>query len=462
MPSPSPLSSTRAGVTHPLTFRAEEAQAKTTGEAQISLLSDGTDRFAWVFFPSGFQILATLKRLPIIDMSIAIRRGARLDETYGEAHAIEHLIVKDVLSDGPHPALHKLTPLGLETNAYTSDELTSYWGRTLHRGWRTLLDGLIEMVFHATTIDEARWQKERPAILQELYGRDEQRRVFDEVRKARFPHIDRFQVTNIGREEDILALTPERLQAAYEAAYHPKNALLIVQGLASVEELVDVLRYHPRFQAAEAKSCQRLTHEPLADLGVREHLTVHMEGGTSVERLILSSEPFAREKNDLPLWRSGYALTDLYNGAHGLFSSELRRKHGLIYSGSVDSYKLDANHRFFIASARMKASHMKKATAIWKDLWQKTCHELPRPGKDLKPFIQILRGDHGLGRAQHQLERFHDYSSYFEDRWLRQIAYPFETSMIDLPAKQIVQLLQHAPHFADLTWQEVRVLSTRS
>ncbi|MBP7006239.1 insulinase family protein [Patescibacteria group bacterium] len=462
MTPPSPLAKTRAGVTTPLAFRAEDAVAKSSGDVQITLISDTTDQFAWVFFPSGFQVLAALKRLPIIDMSLAIRRGARVDEIYGEAHAIEHLIVKDVLTDGPHPALRKLTPLGLETNAYTSDEVTSYWGRTLHRGWRTLLDGLVEMVFHATTIDEEHWKKERPAILQELHGRDENRRVFDAVRRARFPHVERFEATGIGREEDILALTPERLRAAYESAYHPQNAVLIVQGLATIEELVDVLRHHPRLQEAEKKSGARLLHGPLVDLGVRDDLTVHMEGSTGVERVLFSSHPFSRDKDGIPLWRAAHALSNLYNGAHGLLTSELRRHHGLIYSGSLASYKLDEERRYFTASARMKAIHMEKATTVWKDLWKNTCRELPHPTKNLKPFIRILQGDHGLERAQHQLERFHDHSDYLESRWLRQVSHPFETSMIDLPAKHVVQLLQHAPHFTDLSWQTIRVLSTRT
>ena len=197
-----------------LLFHPEDTLARATGRVQIRRFTSQGRACAWAFFPNGLQLLAVLKRLPIADIRVIVRHGTRHDALPGTAHALEHLVCKDVLREGPHPALRPLLALGLERNASTTLERTAYSAQTRFPGWKRLLRGLLALTFASETIDERRWLRERSAILQEIHQTRAESAISSGILAGRHPQVERFRSPGIGTTEHVMAMAADDLRAA--------------------------------------------------------------------------------------------------------------------------------------------------------------------------------------------------------------------------------------------------------
>ncbi len=443
----------------PLRFRPEDARAQRSGKPVVTIVESGPRRHAWIFLPSGLQVMAPLQKLPIIDISVTVRHGGLYDTIPGTAHAIEHLIYRDVLEVGPHPALRPLIGRGLRYNAFTQDEMTYYWGRTPYREWKDLLAGLLTLTFQATPlIEPVRWERERPAILEEIRGRDESKRISDALRAALYPHVARLRTSLLGDKSDVERLTTDDLRQVYEAVYHPGNAVVIIQGLKSVEALLAWLTQRPEAWG-NGPSYARVERGPFTDPGLDTDLTVRVAGGPSVERIIFHSQRFRSPRMRDKSWRMTWLLREIM-GRGGLVHDAFRRRHGLIYSSEFLIRRDHADFSRFILKAGMRATAMDDASAVWKELWKRACNNLKEPTADVRPFIETAFGAHRLGRASAKMQAFQDYGDGLRNEWLEQERRRPISNMGDVPPEELLPLLRDLPRFADLHWQEIRVLPT--
>lgn len=440
----------------PLRFNPEDAQAQRTGTPVVRLVEGKLQSFAWIFLPSGLQVMAPLKRLPVVNANIAIRQGAYHDEKPGTAHALEHLVCKDVLEPGVHPALRPLIRTGLRSNAFTRGEVTCYWAAAPFRSWRALLAGLLEMVFRAHPfIDHRRWKKERPAIIEEsLRERNENGRVTLAMRAAAYPAFERMGHPIDGTVEDIERLTAADLIRAYEEAYFPDNAVVVVHGFGRVEPLLRWFEDRPEaYQRGTPHA--RIASAPLMDRGLSTDLIVPVTGGPSMERVQYVSAPFP---NDDMTWRTAWLLNEIMG--NGLLNETFRRQRGFAYHiGMAHVQELDGQ-RHFEVGGRMGRANMDAARAIWDRLWKGTCRRLPKRPQDLQPFIERAIGGHAYARALARMRPPEDLRDLLFNRWLVQSRRRTLRNMLEWTPEELYPLLKRTPRFADLPWQEIRVLPT--
>ncbi len=444
------------GHSPPLRFNPEDARAQRTGKPVVRMVEGKIQSFAWIFLPSGLQVMAPLKRLPIVSAAVAIRQGAYHEEKPGTAHALEHLVCKDVLQPGVHPALQPLIGTGLRTNAFTRGELTCYWALTPFRSWRALLDGLLKLVFRAHPfIDHRRWKREQPAIIEEsLRERSENERIALAVSAAAYPTFERMRHPIDGTVEDIERLTVEDLVKTYERTYFPDNAVVIVHGFGHVEPLLRWFEARPEAHDRGAAHV-RIASAPFMDRGLSTDLVVPVTGGPSMERVQYVSAPFP---NDEANWRTGWLLAAVMT--NGLLRETFRRQHGLVYYlGMAHALGYD-DQRHFEVGGRMGHANMDTARRIWEWLWKDACKRLPKRPQDLLPFIERTIGEHAYTHAKARMGPPEDLRNHLLSRWLVQSRRRTQRNMLDWTPEELYRLLKRTPAFADLPWQEIRVLPT--
>lgn len=440
----------------PLSFRPEDARARQTGKPVVRIIEGIRRSFAWIFLPSGLQVMAPLRRLPIVHAAVAVRQGAYHEEKPGTAHALEHLVCKDVHVPGTHPALASLIRHGLHTNAFTQGELTCYWGLIPFHNWRGLLNGLLTMVFQAQPlIDHSRWKKERPAILEEsLRQRTENTRIAIAMRTAAYPAFERFRHPIDGTVEDIERLTVDDLIEAYWMAYHPNNAVIIVEGFGRVEPLLHWLETRPEAHD-HSNPHARIAFGPFKERGRKDDLLVPVSGPPSMERVQYVSGTFSN--SDLN-WRSSWLLVEIMN--NGLLGETFRRQHGLVYHfGMTNEHGFDGQ-RHFEVGGRMGRANMNAAREIWDGLWKDACCRLPKQPADLRPFLDAAIGAHALQRAKARLQIPQQMRDPLLKRWLTQSRNQAPRDALDWNTAELLSTMKRFPTFADLPWQEIRILPT--
>lgn len=446
----------------PLVFRTEDAEARRTGKVITRELTNGKDRYAWAFFPFGLQLMAPLKAQPIIDVSITIRNGAQDDTIPGIAHALEHMVCKDVFSEGVHPAYEPIIPYGLIYNASTSYERTNYFAFTQNGVWREALDALIKIVFHSETIDEARWEKERPAILQEIRSAGEDRRVWNALNALHHPQNPRKQTPILGHEADVKRITAADLKETYDRAYHPQNALIVVQGLESIEEVVSFLDQHEGLKRAAGRTNERLRRPADTELDLGVSPTITLEGGKSIEQLIMTSAPFGGNGSTPDLWRAAWILVEIMNMPGGLITQEMRRKHGFTYSASMEMDRLATGERYLDFTGKMHAKNMDEAAVVWKALWKDACLNLPKGEGSYAALLRTFNGYFDLKVAREALMAYHDQKVPLGIRWMEQNPRPMQPHMLTLTSAELAPFIALLPQLADLEWQTAKVLQMQS
>lgn len=440
-----------------LVFREEDARARETGKTVITRIQHGKDRYVWIFLPGGLQVMMPLERRPVVDVSIIIRQGTMSDEIPGIAHALEHLVCKDPLENGPHPALRSLVPIGLRSNARTVYNRTVYMARSPHHGWNRLLTGMIKMVFASEIIDEKRWFQERPAILHETRGRSDLARTREAIEAAIHPNVPRLQSTMCGSEKEILSISADDLIRAYTRGYHPQNAVIIITGMDDYHAVIRRLEHSKTLRACAAQQGPRVTHTPFEDFGIFDNLIVQVPGGRNIERLVMRSSLFPSTHGSAEMWRTSHLLTMLCNNFEGLIMHRLRKDMGLLYAGGIhrETFKSDIYHEF---EAGTSPDQMEALAAAWRALWKDTCRHILDPR--FQSHIDMMMGTYNLISAERKLGTAQEDSTAMLTSWWmsQQRRTAFKPNMYDLPKKALPDLLAQALQLADLEWQEIRVL----
>ncbi|MEM7632459.1 MAG: pitrilysin family protein [Pseudomonadota bacterium] len=179
-------------------------------------------------------------RAPVVQHMVWYRAGSA-DEPAGEsgvAHFLEHLMFKatDTLADGEFSAV--VSANGGRDNAFTSYDYTAYFQRVA-------TDRLgIMMQMEADRMRNIRFTEENVAIergvvLEERKQRTDSnpRALLGEQMNAAQYLNHRYGVPIIGWRHEIEALSHADLRDFYETYYYPNNAILVVSGDVTADEV---------------------------------------------------------------------------------------------------------------------------------------------------------------------------------------------------------------------------------
>ncbi len=169
-----------------------------------------------------------------VTVQISFGAGGRYEDLsteYGVSHFLEHLLFK---GSQKYPSAkiisEKIDGVGGYMNAYTTEEMTSYYIKVPQQHFELALDVLADMTLHplfdATEID-----RERSVILEEMnvYLDDPGQHVFDLVGGLLWPE-DPLRTNVIGTAEIVRQLPREVIAGYHAALYTLDNAIVSVAG----------------------------------------------------------------------------------------------------------------------------------------------------------------------------------------------------------------------------------------
>lgn len=220
---------------------------QTTFFAVLLILSGLPEAWAGVFNPTTFTlkngmqvVIVENHRVPVVAHMMWYRVGSA-DEGPGEtgiAHFLEHLMFKGTKKRKPGEFSQIVARNGGQENAFTSTDYTAYF--------QTIATDRLEMVMEMEAdrmtnlvITDKEVEPERLVVLEERRSRVDNNPgaiLGEHINGALFlNHPYRNPV--IGWEHDIKALDIKRILAFYKRWYAPNNAILVVAGAITAEQV---------------------------------------------------------------------------------------------------------------------------------------------------------------------------------------------------------------------------------
>ncbi len=190
---------------------------------------------------NGMQVVVIPdSRSPVVTHMVWYKVGAADEQrgVSGIAHFLEHLMFKstDNIPSGEFSKI--VSRLGGQDNAFTGHDVTSYFQRISKDRLRTVMEMEAERMAHLKLVDKE-VLTERDVILEERRSRIENNpsAILDEQMDATLYLHHPYGIPVIGWEHEIARLSPHDAMAFYKRYYAPNNAILVVAGDVTVDEV---------------------------------------------------------------------------------------------------------------------------------------------------------------------------------------------------------------------------------
>ena len=180
-------------------------------------------------------------------------QGKLISQPAGVAHFVEHCL----FAQPDYDAFSRLSELGANANAFTTQTRTSYYLSTTvgnQAALQELLTFTQEPYFDLATV-----QREQEIITQEIdmYEDDINSKLYRLILARLYPN-DPLGQDIAGTVESVHQITPEQLQLAFSSFYQPDNMDVVVTGAFDETKLLSLIENSPAGQRVAAKSVTKL------------------------------------------------------------------------------------------------------------------------------------------------------------------------------------------------------------
>lgn len=179
-------------------------------------------------------------RAPVVTHMVWYRNGSADDPIgkSGIAHFLEHLMFKGTKTHAKGKFSEVVAELGGQENAFTSNDYTAYFQRAAKEHLRTLMDFESDRMTGLVLTDEI-VHPERDVVLEERRMRtdtDPASQLSESVQATLFSHHP-YGKPIIGWKHEIETLDRQDALDYYARFYTPENAILVVAGDVTYEEV---------------------------------------------------------------------------------------------------------------------------------------------------------------------------------------------------------------------------------
>ncbi|MEH6489604.1 pitrilysin family protein [Hyphomonas oceanitis] len=193
---------------------------------------------------NGMQVVVVPDhRAPVVTHMVWYKVGA-VDEEPGKsglAHLFEHVMFKETENLGPEEFTTIVQRNGGQLNAFTSWDYTAYFERVAKPQLKTMMELEAERMRNLKINDDPKgpFISERDVVKEERRQRIDndpgsilQEQVLSELWKGH-----PYEITVIGKMDEVARLSPADGMAFYHKYYSPENAILVVAGDVTTDEV---------------------------------------------------------------------------------------------------------------------------------------------------------------------------------------------------------------------------------
>jgi zinc protease len=213
------------------------------------LVSSGAraaDRVVATTLDNGLRVLLIEDaRSPIVSFQVWYRVGSRNEHrgATGIAHFLEHLMFKGTPSHGPKQFARLVEQNGGQDNAFTSQDVTSYYVDIAADKLDLVIDLEADRMQNLL-LDPKEINSERQVVIEERRTRTEDDPsgfLGEEVSSIAFK-AHPYGVPIIGWMDDIKRITPDEIRAFYKTYYVPNNAIVAAVGAFRADDALEKIK----------------------------------------------------------------------------------------------------------------------------------------------------------------------------------------------------------------------------
>lgn len=302
---------------------------------------------------NGITVIMEKRALPVVALGIANPVGGAHEpsEIKGISHVIEHMLFTGTKTRSHEEISGEIEKKGGILNAFTADEITSYWFKLPSEHILSGLAILTDMLNNAT-FKEEKFEKEKKVVLEEIKMNDDEPRMFCLKKLIENLYEKPFGEGVIGTKETVSSLNRDSIMKFFKEAYNPKNFIVSIVGDADFDEVCNFIEKN--FRPSKARPSKKMPiKKKNADI-------------VETRRGIDQAHFYFAVHSPLPSSSDAYAF-EILNAylADGMSSKlflDIREKRGLAYAvkGEIATEKDYAFYAIYVGTEKKAVGEVKK------------------------------------------------------------------------------------------------------
>jgi len=236
---------------------------------------------------------------PVVTVQIWYRVGSQNEKRgiTGISHQLEHLMFKGT-KERPIQFGRLFSALGSNSNAFTSYDMTAYFGTTGSDKLEAMLQLEADRMVN-TVAGEKELKSERTVVLSELDGGNNSpgTRLYREVMLAAYPDSS-YGWPVIGYRPEVENYTVQDIQNYYRTFYRPDNATLVIVGnfetqatLKKVKEIFGAIKAPPKPKEIITSEAQQQKPKPPQPKSTKEPIRLKEPGSVPFLQAVYPNLP---------------------------------------------------------------------------------------------------------------------------------------------------------------------------
>lgn len=301
---------------------------------------------------SGINVIMEKRDLPVVSFSITNRVGGAYENSdiKGICHLIEHMLFTGTKTRTHEDISREIEKKGGQLNAFTAQEVTSYWFKLPSEYLFYGIDILIDMLKNPR-FDDEKFEKEKRVVLEEIkmYHDNPMQCVFEQIEKNLYEKP--FGDLVIGSKESVSALKRDFVFEYFKKNYSPENYIVTLVGDADFDEVCEY--FEKSFEKGRGSS-------EIKDIKRRNGESVEERPGLDQAHFVFGIHaPLPKDKDF-----SALEVLDAYlaNGMSSRLFLEIREKRGLAYAvkSSIDAEREHSHYLIYAGTTKEKVDEVKK------------------------------------------------------------------------------------------------------
>src|SRR4030043_1807901 len=189
---------------------------------------------------NGITVLFEKRKIPVVTVASSVRFGAQheSEKIKGISHFIEHLAFKGTKNRSVREIPKEIEGKGGIINAFTAEELTSYWNKLPARHFELGADISRDLILNPL-FEKKALERERKVILEEIkmYHDNPSSYVLEKIKAMLYQKP--FSLSITGDLKTVAGLSRRRVIELFNSIYSTNNMIFSVVGDASLSNVLD-------------------------------------------------------------------------------------------------------------------------------------------------------------------------------------------------------------------------------